>query len=500
MNTVLEPVRPVQTTRVTYEYPLLAGLTLFAAVLRFYNLGEWSFWLDEVITVNASAFVADWPLTRLPLYLVLTRATLELFGTGEWSARFAPALIGVLTIPALYFPTRRLLGPAVALMAAALLAIAPWHLFWSQNARFYVLLLVFYNLGMLLFLISLREKRPYLILFALLFLVLAVRERSTALFFVPVIASYLAALRLITPGYKFAWNRRLLVAMIGMLVALSLYELSLNLFGRQGSLIGLHWPSFLGNPNHSPIRLALSIAFQMGAALICVAGVGGVYLLLKRVTNAGAHYEGMKAFNVQLSTFNHCQRRDAAIIFVFLGAVLPPLLLLPLSLFMFTVDRYVFMTLPFWCILAAVVVKELFSLTQRHGRLLAWAVLLLLFVSSLAQVMLYYQFQNGNRPAWRQAFAIVAQHQWPDDLVLSTTPDVGRFYLNESVLNINSVTPATLESQPIRTWFVIDEAIGWVEPSLHAWIRQNASLVDVLEGSMPGKSLTIRLYLYEPEP
>jgi hypothetical protein len=33
-------------------YLLLAAITLLAAALRFYKLGEWSFWVDEFYSVN----------------------------------------------------------------------------------------------------------------------------------------------------------------------------------------------------------------------------------------------------------------------------------------------------------------------------------------------------------------------------------------------------------------------------------------------------------------
>ena len=33
-------------------YIWLALITLFAAVLRFYKLGTWSFWIDEIYTIN----------------------------------------------------------------------------------------------------------------------------------------------------------------------------------------------------------------------------------------------------------------------------------------------------------------------------------------------------------------------------------------------------------------------------------------------------------------
>ena len=34
------------------QYIWLFLITLFAAALRFYRLGEWSFWIDEIFTIN----------------------------------------------------------------------------------------------------------------------------------------------------------------------------------------------------------------------------------------------------------------------------------------------------------------------------------------------------------------------------------------------------------------------------------------------------------------
>jgi hypothetical protein len=37
---------------VVIEYLILAGIIMVAAVLRFYKLGEWSFWGDEVFSLS----------------------------------------------------------------------------------------------------------------------------------------------------------------------------------------------------------------------------------------------------------------------------------------------------------------------------------------------------------------------------------------------------------------------------------------------------------------
>ena len=75
-----------------------------------------------------------------------------------------------------------------------LLAVSPWHLFWSQNARFYTSILLFYTLALFTFHLALeRNKLGYFVLFYGL-LYLAFSERLFAFFIFPVIAVYLVAL------------------------------------------------------------------------------------------------------------------------------------------------------------------------------------------------------------------------------------------------------------------------------------------------------------------
>ena len=96
-------------------------------------------------------------------------------GPSEWSARLVPSLIGILTIPLLYLLLRRCLPLPGALFTILLLALSPWHLYWSQNARFYTLLFLFFNLGLLFFYLGIEEDRPWHLLAALVLFGLAAR-------------------------------------------------------------------------------------------------------------------------------------------------------------------------------------------------------------------------------------------------------------------------------------------------------------------------------------
>src|SRR5579859_8155621 len=65
-------------------------------------------------------------------------ATMRLFGDNLVGLRMASALEGVLSVVLLYLLARRLWGPRPALMAAALMAVAAWHIHFSRTGFHYM--------------------------------------------------------------------------------------------------------------------------------------------------------------------------------------------------------------------------------------------------------------------------------------------------------------------------------------------------------------------------
>jgi len=129
----------------------IVGITIVAAVLRLTCLGAWSVWVDEANTWRDATMALDGEHGFLnsdrvlyPLTFVMLRF---LFGVGalgfdEASIRLPFALFGIVTVPLMATCGRRLIGSWPAVVSAALLAINPWHVFWSQNARGYVLVVL----------------------------------------------------------------------------------------------------------------------------------------------------------------------------------------------------------------------------------------------------------------------------------------------------------------------------------------------------------------------
>jgi uncharacterized membrane protein len=98
-----------------------------------------------------------------PLYYALAWLWTQVTGNGEWGLRFLSALAGVATIPVAFFIGRELRGERAGVIAAALVAVNPMLLWYSQEARAYALLGLFCALSLLFCVRALRDggKRDF---------------------------------------------------------------------------------------------------------------------------------------------------------------------------------------------------------------------------------------------------------------------------------------------------------------------------------------------------
>jgi len=144
---------------------IVAGLTLGAAVLRFATLGVQAYHHDEIVTasrilrggfghaMDAVGFSESAP----PLYYALAWIWTQLTGTGEFGLRSLSALAGVATVPVAYLIATELRGRRAGLMAAALVAVNPMLLWYSQEARAYALLVLLCAVSLLYCVRALRS-------------------------------------------------------------------------------------------------------------------------------------------------------------------------------------------------------------------------------------------------------------------------------------------------------------------------------------------------------
>jgi 4-amino-4-deoxy-L-arabinose transferase-like glycosyltransferase len=127
---------------------ILTIILILGGLLRFVALGRWSLWTDELYNLGlmpVSALLSDGiPADQHPpLYYLLLEQVLKL-GRSEWLMRLPSALAGFLTIPIMWRIGAALKRPNIGLLAAALIAFAPLHIWYSREARMYGLAMFFW--------------------------------------------------------------------------------------------------------------------------------------------------------------------------------------------------------------------------------------------------------------------------------------------------------------------------------------------------------------------
>jgi len=163
------PAPPASEARPrSFALPLtLVGLIAGAAALRFAGLGIQSYHHDEVITamrVIPGSFGQMLHEVRVsesnpPLYYVLAWGWAKAFGRDEFELRSLSALFGTAVVPVAFLIGRRLASRRAGLILAAIAAVNPMLIWYSQEARSYALLVLFCALSLYFFLRALDYAR-----------------------------------------------------------------------------------------------------------------------------------------------------------------------------------------------------------------------------------------------------------------------------------------------------------------------------------------------------
>ncbi|HVC35219.1 MAG TPA: glycosyltransferase family 39 protein [Chloroflexota bacterium] len=124
-----------------------AGLVLVlgAFVLRIYRIDSQSLWPDEVYSLVLSHWSIGQTWTQIvndhvPLYTLLLGEWRPLVGTSAFSLRFFSAIFSTLSVPLTLILARRFLRPSAAYVAAMLVAISPFQVYYAQEVVMYSLL------------------------------------------------------------------------------------------------------------------------------------------------------------------------------------------------------------------------------------------------------------------------------------------------------------------------------------------------------------------------
>jgi 4-amino-4-deoxy-L-arabinose transferase-like glycosyltransferase len=183
--------RTLRAQRTAPDWWIVAALVALGAVLRFATLASQSYWFDEAQAAHELSLSFGGMVhalltneTNPPLYFVLGWVWARVLGTGEAGLRSLSALAGCAVIVLAYLCGRELVSRRAGLVAAALAALSPFMIWYSQEAREYMLLAAMCGASLLCFARALGDPSPRRLAWWAGFSALAVLTHSFALFLV----------------------------------------------------------------------------------------------------------------------------------------------------------------------------------------------------------------------------------------------------------------------------------------------------------------------------
>lgn len=452
------------------------AILLLAALVRLWGLGAQSLWMDEAFShlfarlpldVAWQAMIVD--AVHPPLYYLLLRPWLALAGESEFALRLPSAAAGVLTVALIFRVGRAWANRQTAVWSALLLAVSPFHVWYSQEARMYALLGLL-ALGVLWsFWLTLRSDR------------LAVWGALAALSALAYVVHYFAlCLPLIEFVFLSATFRRyhqlvICWTLVQALAALPLAAWLVGLYSIGGGTFGIGW---IPSPRLDEL---LKTLWSFGMAYD-----GHVTLLVVVVAliGCGLLVTGLVCRNGQ---------REARV-FLLLALALPPIVTFLLSLRRPTyVDRFFIGSLPAFLLLATLGLPRLLRLAQLV------ACLVLVGVGLLGVIRFHYD-PFFTKEAWRDVAAFVQAHERAGDaLALRYFQFVVPFrYYYHGALELETVTfnqqTASLEELVAghdRLWLVMRSS--HTDPHHLAWSKP-------FESDREEQEPTVRMWMAEHSP
>lgn len=231
MEPELNNDNPAKDRAALWEWGVVGVAMGMALMLGLSKLGEPSLWHDELIHVYVGKSIAETGLAQLPsgvpyhngtVHNYILAAMIKTFGLTEVTMRLPSVFFATLNVLLIYLLTRPLLGRNAALIAAAGLALSPWAVAWSREARFYTLQQTLYLTVLLGYWHALtRETRRAWISFGLTALIaytLAVLTSYHSILFLGSIGGYAILIGLHQRQWKSRWSVAVaIITLVGLL-------------------------------------------------------------------------------------------------------------------------------------------------------------------------------------------------------------------------------------------------------------------------------------------
>ncbi|MCD6386128.1 glycosyltransferase family 39 protein [Candidatus Sumerlaeota bacterium] len=149
---------------------IIAVLVLVGFSLRIYGASALGLWMDELQTYANARKISSLKFFHRPHFLSFIFARLALaLGEQEICLRLPSFLSGLFSIPLIYFFCWRFINRETALATAILITISPYHIRFSQEARYYTEMLCFSLLTVYFMALFLCRRNVFYFFVSLLF-------------------------------------------------------------------------------------------------------------------------------------------------------------------------------------------------------------------------------------------------------------------------------------------------------------------------------------------
>jgi hypothetical protein len=149
------------------------------------------------------------------------------------------------------------------------------------------------------------------------------------------------------------------------------------------------------------------------------------------------------------------KERDRRGLYLGLLITVPVLLLLLSAKFTIASGEYAYPTLIAHFSLAAFACTQMIDVLSKRVRLLGMGLYLVLLLGLVSGAYLYFTFENGNRPRWKEASEFVGQRLEGEDKVGASVASIVEFYLSRPVSWLGQLDVERVRTGEDRYWFVV---------------------------------------------
>lgn len=384
-------------------------ILLIALTLRLVAINQ-SLWLDEGINV---IFAHELPFKELilnyslgdfhpPLYHIVLKVFITIFGASEISARAASVILGTLTVYIIYLIGKKLYDLKTGLIAATLMATAPLHIYYSQEARMYAMAAFFVSLSVYFFLTAIEKDKIHLWVAFIVSTTLMLYTDYLPYLMIPAYVIYLFLNRKKIPkNTLLSFVPAFVLTFILLLPWLIIFPKQLHT-GLSAQTASPAWASVVGNSTLKTLAITF-VKFTIGR----ISANDNVFYFLA--------FAPVAIFTILLFIL-HLFRLSPKRSFLMIWLFVPVLVSFVISFFIpvFAYFRLLFVLGAFYLIWSSAIATVNWKILNRSLLATGLAV-------NLIAVSVYFLNPNFHRENWRAATSYIQNNSTPTTLVLFET-------------------------------------------------------------------------------